>query len=83
MRKLGEIQKGLNEKLEEQEAELEVEGKDDWSVTGANVYSEIEMVLGAMTNATWLVWVPMPEPAPIYPFRNVSNCSHWAWEMGH
>ena len=29
MRKLGEIQKGLNEKLEEQEAELEVEGKDD------------------------------------------------------
>ena len=25
----------------------------------------------------------MPKPAHTYPFRNVSNCPHWAWEIGH
>ena len=70
--KLEGIQKGLPKKLEEIEAELEGEGKDD------GVCGKAEMALGVMTEATWLVWVPKPKP-----LRKESNCSHWAGEMGH
>ena len=76
--KLGGIQKGLPEKLEEIEAELKEEGKDDDDVCG-----KAEMDLGVMTEAIWLVWVPKPKPEPEYPLRKESNYSHWAGEMGH
>jgi len=57
--KLGGIQKGLLEKLEELEAELEGEGKDN------GVCDKAEMALGVMTKATWLVWVPRPDLEPV------------------
>ena len=69
--KLGGIQKGLPEKLEELEAELKEEGNDDDDVCG-----KVEMALGVMIEATWLVWVLKPEPEPGYPLRKESNCSH-------
>ena len=50
--KLGGIQKGFPEKLEELEAELkEDEGNDD----DDDVCGKAEMALGAMTESTWLV----------------------------
>ena len=71
--KLGGIQKGLPEKLEELEAELkEDEGNDD----DDDVCGTAEMALGVMTEATWLVWVPKPEPELACPLRKESNCSH-------
>ena len=73
--KLGGIQKGLPEKLEEDD-EVKVDVEDGRAGT----------IIDATCDAVWALspfGVPKPEPNALWASRKLRSCSHWTWEIGH